>query len=163
MVGLWYRQKLHGTRETSNGERMRVRIIHGLNISQKNSYTYCKNLEAIKKFKYYAHAPREIDWQEKTIAHPRPPLIRMHKPGTLHVSNLLHNFTHTCMLWDLQTSTQVFLKFTIINQHDFDIITSITQNNYQAPNLSLVFNLLKRKFHMSRTLSILILNELPCY
>ena len=26
----------------------RVRIIHGLNISQNNSYTYCKNLEVIK-------------------------------------------------------------------------------------------------------------------
>ena len=96
----------------ANGRKVKVRIIHGLNISQKNSYTYCKNLEAIKKFKYYAHAPRGIDWQEKTIARPRPPLIRMHKPGTLHVSNLLHNFNHTCILRDLLTSTQVFLKFT---------------------------------------------------
>ena len=26
----------------------KVHIIHGLNISQKNSYTYCKNLEVIK-------------------------------------------------------------------------------------------------------------------
>ena len=29
-----------------------------------------------------------------------------------HASNLLHNGYHTCMLRDLQTSTQVFLKFT---------------------------------------------------
>ena len=29
-------------------EGRKVRIIHGLNISQKNSYTYCKNLEVIK-------------------------------------------------------------------------------------------------------------------
>ena len=35
MVDLWYRQKLHGTREASNGGMVRVRIIHGLNISQK--------------------------------------------------------------------------------------------------------------------------------
>ena len=35
MVGLWYRRKLHGTREASNGGRVRVRIIHGLNISHK--------------------------------------------------------------------------------------------------------------------------------
>ena len=61
MVGVWYRQKLRGTREASNGGRVRVRIIHGLNISQKNSYTYCKNLQVIKT-KYYAHAPRGIDW-----------------------------------------------------------------------------------------------------
>ena len=40
--------KLHGTREAINGGRVRVRIIHGLNISQKNSYTYCKNLEVTK-------------------------------------------------------------------------------------------------------------------
>ena len=31
---------------------------------------------------------------------------------TAHVSNLLHNVYHTCMLRDLQTSTQVFLNFT---------------------------------------------------
>ena len=41
----------------------------------KNSHTYCKNLLVIEA-KYYAHAPRGIDWQEKTIARPRPPLIR---------------------------------------------------------------------------------------
>ena len=44
IVGLWHRRKLHGTREASNGGRVRVRIIHGLNISHKNSYSYCKNL-----------------------------------------------------------------------------------------------------------------------
>ena len=27
----------------------------------KNSYTYCKNIQVIKA-KYYAHAPRGIDW-----------------------------------------------------------------------------------------------------
>ena len=32
----------------ANGGKVKVRIIHGLNISQKNSYTYCKNLEVIK-------------------------------------------------------------------------------------------------------------------
>ena len=35
MVGLWYWRKLRGTREASNGGRVRVRIIHGLNISHK--------------------------------------------------------------------------------------------------------------------------------
>ena len=35
MVGLWYQRKLRGTREASNGGRVRVRIIHGLNISHK--------------------------------------------------------------------------------------------------------------------------------
>ena len=35
MVGLRYRRKLRDTREASNGGRVRVRIIHGLNISHK--------------------------------------------------------------------------------------------------------------------------------
>ena len=33
--GIWYRRKLRGTREASNDGRVRVRIIHGLNISHK--------------------------------------------------------------------------------------------------------------------------------
>ena len=40
----------------------KVRIIHGLNISQKNSYTNCKKIYKSSKTKYYAHAPRGIDW-----------------------------------------------------------------------------------------------------
>ena len=35
VVGLWYRRKLRGTREASNGGRVRVCTIHGLNISHK--------------------------------------------------------------------------------------------------------------------------------
>ena len=35
MVGLRYRRKVRGIREASNGGRVRVRIIHGLNISHK--------------------------------------------------------------------------------------------------------------------------------
>ena len=35
MVGLMHRRKLRGTRKASNGGRVRVRIIHGLNISHK--------------------------------------------------------------------------------------------------------------------------------
>ena len=40
---------MHGTEEASNDGKVKVRIIHGLNISQKNSYTYCKNLKKRKK------------------------------------------------------------------------------------------------------------------
>ena len=42
------RKGMHGTKEASNGGKVKVRIIHGLNISKKNSYTYCKNLEVNK-------------------------------------------------------------------------------------------------------------------
>ena len=59
MMGVWYRRKLCGTREASNGGRVRVRIIHGLNISHKE--LICKSLLVIET-KYYVHAPRGIDW-----------------------------------------------------------------------------------------------------
>ena len=75
MVGVWYWLKLCGTREASNGGRVRVRIIHGLNISHKELTYLLKNLVVIE-MKYYMHAPMGTDWLEMTIAHPRPPLIR---------------------------------------------------------------------------------------
>ena len=78
----------------------------------KRTHILIAKFQKSSKIKYYAHAPRGIDWQEKTIARPRPPLIRMHKPGT-HVSNLLHNFNHTCMLRESQTSTQAFFIITL--------------------------------------------------
>ena len=46
--------QMHATEEASNGGKVKVRIIHGLNISQKNSYTYCKNLLALEAKYYYA-------------------------------------------------------------------------------------------------------------
>ena len=61
MVGVRHRGKFCDTREASNGGRVRVRIIHGLNISHKELTYLCKNLQVIKT-KHYAHAPRGIDW-----------------------------------------------------------------------------------------------------
>jgi hypothetical protein len=60
MVGLMHRRKLCGTREASNGGRVRVRSMDSTLVI-KNSHTYCKNLLAIET-KYYTHAPRGIDW-----------------------------------------------------------------------------------------------------
>ena len=59
MVGLRYRRKLRGTREASNGGRVRVRIIHGLTLVINNTHTYCESLLA-PEAKYYSHAPREL-------------------------------------------------------------------------------------------------------
>ena len=44
MVGLMHQQKLRGTREASNGGRVRVRIIHGLNICHKELTYLLKNI-----------------------------------------------------------------------------------------------------------------------
>ena len=57
MVGLWYWRKLRGTREASNHGRVRVCIIHGLNISHKE-LTYLLQKSISNRKKYYAHAPR---------------------------------------------------------------------------------------------------------
>ena len=40
------------TEEASNDGKLRVRIIHGLTLVIKNSYTYCKSLLALEA-KYY--------------------------------------------------------------------------------------------------------------
>ena len=61
MVGVRYRRKLRDTRVASNGGRVRVRIIHGLNISHKE-LTYLLQKSISYRNKYYAHAPRGIDW-----------------------------------------------------------------------------------------------------
>ena len=67
---------MHGTEEASNDGRVRVCIIHGLNISHKELTYLLQKINKSSKTKHYAHAPRGIDWQEKTIARRRPPLIR---------------------------------------------------------------------------------------
>ena len=134
-MGLWYQRKLRDTREANNGGKVKVRIIHGLNISQKNSYTYCKNLEVIKN-QHYAHAPRGIDWQEKTIACPRPPLIR--KAIKEHpMLQICHTtFTIRACYGTSKPQHKYFSIPQLLNQHDSNITIFISQNNYQVSNFS---------------------------
>ena len=47
--------------KASKGGRVGVRIIHGLNISHKE-LTYLLQKSISRRKKYYAHAPRGIDW-----------------------------------------------------------------------------------------------------
>ena len=98
---------MHGTEEASNDGRVRVRIIHGLNISHKE-LTYLLQ-------KYTSHQKPSTTRMLLGGKDHRSSPTATHKEDnqrTPHVSNLLHNIYHTCMLRDLQTSTQVFLKFT---------------------------------------------------
>ena len=62
MVGVMHRQQLRGTREASNGGRVRVRMIHGFNISHKELTYLLQKSFCYQKPKHYAHAPRGIDW-----------------------------------------------------------------------------------------------------
>ena len=50
------------TEEASNGVKVRVHIIHGLNISQKELIYLLQKSTSHQKPKHYAHAPRGIDW-----------------------------------------------------------------------------------------------------
>ena len=62
MVGVWYRRKLRGIRVASKGGGVRVRMIHGLNISHKELIYLLQKYTSHQKIKYYTHAPRGIDW-----------------------------------------------------------------------------------------------------
>ena len=51
---------MHGTKEASNDGKVRVRIIHGLTLVIRNSYTYCKSLLALEAKYYYACSWGEV-------------------------------------------------------------------------------------------------------
>ena len=53
---------MHGTEEASNDGRVRVRIIHGLNISHKELTYLLQKSTSHQKPRHYVHAPRGIDW-----------------------------------------------------------------------------------------------------
>ena len=53
---------MHKTEEASKDGRVRVRIIHGLNISHKELIYLLQKSTNHQKPWYYAHAPRGIDW-----------------------------------------------------------------------------------------------------
>ena len=135
MVGLWYQWKLRDTREASNGGRVRVRIIHGLNISHKE-LTYLLQ----KSTSHQNQALRACSQGDRLVGkdHRSSPTTT-HKEGnqrTPHASNLSHNGYHTCMLRDLQTSTQVSLQSTTTHQHDSNITIFILQNYCKESNIS---------------------------
>ena len=103
---------MHGTEEASNDGRVRVRIIHGLNISHKElTYLLQKFISPQSKVLL-----RMLLGEGLIGVNHRAIPTSTHKEGnqrTPHASNLSHNVHHTCMLRDLPTLTQVFLNFII--------------------------------------------------
>ena len=136
MVGLWYRRKLRDTREASNDGRVRVRIIHGLNISHKELTYLLQKSTSHQKPSSTRMLLGGIDWQEKTIGRPRPPLIRKTINEYLMLRICYTTVHHTCMLRESQTSTQVFLQSTTTHQHDSNITIFISQNYCNESNIS---------------------------
>ena len=104
---------MHGTEEASKDGRVRVHIIYGLNISHKEFTYLLQKSTSHQKPRYYVHAPRgdilvgKYHRSSPTATHKEDNQI------TPHASKFSHNGYHTCMLRDLQTSTQAFLTFTI--------------------------------------------------
>ena len=111
MVDLWYRRKLRDTREASNDGRVRVRIIHGLNFSHKE-LTYLLQKSTSNQKPSTTHMLLGDGLVGKDHRSSPTTTHKEDNQRTPHVSNLLHNVYHRCMLRDLQTSTQVFLNFT---------------------------------------------------
>ena len=95
----------------------------------KNSHTYYQNSLAIKA-KYYTHAPRGIDWQEKTIARPRPPLIRKTIKKINNVPTSSHNgspYVHAMGITNSNTSIST-------NPQLLTIMTLISPSLYLKTN-----------------------------
>ena len=135
MVGLWYRRKLRGTREASNCRKVRVCIIHGLNISHKElTYLLRKSMSHRNK------VLRACSYGDRLIGkyHHSSPTATHKEDNKKYLMLQLHYITihHTCMLRDSQTITQVFLKFTTTYQHDFNITIFISQNYCKESNIS---------------------------
>ena len=103
---------MHGTVEASNDGRVRVRIIHGLNISHKELTYLLQKSTSHQKPWHYAHAPRGDRLVGKDHRSSPTATHKEDNQITPHVSNLLHNVYHMCMLRELKISTQVFLNFT---------------------------------------------------
>ena len=159
MVGLCYRRKLCGTREASNGGRVRVRIIHGLNIShkeliyllQKSRSYQSKVLHACsqgdrlvgKDHRSSPTATHKEDNQKinhaPTSSHNGSPYV--HATGITNFNTSIyqiHNYStsttltiHACYR-TCKLQHKHFSNSQLLNQHDFDIITSMSQNNYHA-------------------------------
>ena len=117
----------------ANCEKVRVRIIHGLTLVIKNSYTYCKSLLALEA-KYYYACSQGKGWQELTIARSRPPLIR--KSIKEHPMQQICHTTFTIRAcYGTCNPQHKYLSIPQLpNQHDSNITTFISQNNYQASN-----------------------------
>ena len=118
----------------ANCEKVRVRIIHGLTLVIKNSYTYCKGLLALEA-KYYYACPQGGGWQELTIARPRPlrkgrQSIINHAPTSQH-NERLH--VHASGITNLNTN---ILLNMIIHQYLPYITISISQNYCKESNIS---------------------------
>ena len=117
---------MHGTVEASNDGRIRVRIIHGLTLVIKNSYTYCKSLLALEA-KYYYACSQEKGWQELTIARSRPPHIRKAIKEHPMLQICYTTFTIRACYGTWKPQHKYFSISQLLNQHNSNITIFMSQ------------------------------------
>ena len=105
MVGLWYRRKLRGTREASNGGRVRVRIIHGLNIIHKElTYLLQKSIRDRLVGKYHRSSPTAIHKEDNQKISHAPTSLHNGSPY-VHATGLTNLNTSISQIHNYSTST----------------------------------------------------------
>ena len=125
MVGVWYRRKLRGTREASNGGRVRVRIIHGLDVSHKELTYLLRKIYQPSKQNTMTHAPRG---RLVGINHRAPDLhAKINNQNTMRANLVTQLGDHTCMLRESQTLTPIFLL-----NHNHSLVPPTYQHLYIA-------------------------------
>ena len=146
MVGLRYRRKLRGTREASNGGRVRVSIIHGLNISHKE-LTYL-----LQKFISYQNEVLHACSQGDRLVgkdHRSSPTAthKEEKQKINHASTSSHNgspYVHATGITNFNTSISQIHKYStsMTLYHHPHISKQLSSINFFS-----VFNTLIRKFY----------------
>ena len=104
---------MHGTEEASNDGRVRVRIIHGLTLVIKNSYTYFKSLLALEA-KYYYACPKRDRLVGKYHRSSPTATHKVDNEKTPHAPTSLHNgspYVHATGLANLNTSNSQFHNY----------------------------------------------------
>ena len=102
----------------------------------KRTHILIAKIQKSSKTKHYAHAPRGIDWQEKTIALPRPPLIRKTIREHLMFQICYTTVTIRACYGTCNLQHKYFSNSQLLNQHNSNITIFISQNNYQVSNFS---------------------------
>ncbi len=150
MVGLMHRRKLRGTREASNGGRVRVRIIHGLNISHKELTYLLQN--SISHRRKVLHACSQGDRlvgkdhrSSPTATHKEDNQKISHAPTSLHngspyvhatgITNFNTSISTNPQLLTSMTliSPSLYLKTIIRNQTSHSIQCTLYESFYYIP------------------------------
>ena len=150
MVGVQYRRKLRGTREASNGGRVRVRIIHGLNISHKElTYLLQKFISYRNKVLHACSQGHRLVGKDHrsspTVTHKEDNQQINHAPTSSHngspyvhatrIKNLntsifqIHNYSTSINL----ISPSSYLKTIIKNQTSHSIQCTLYESFYYIP------------------------------